>query len=148
MEYFYMCSVHNRETNQRVRFPTFFNCYDLAIQFGMKEANIITTYGDNFTSIFTPKMTILNVQIFKIPFNQFACLDPEINYKYYMKNHITTVHDPLTTAILLVQKCWRKIYNRRFVAAVIIKRNIRRSIANPSTQLCRNRLMREFNEIK
>ena len=140
MGYFYMCSVHNRETNQRVRHPVFFNRYDLAIQFGYKEAKIITTYGIHFTSIFTPKTTVLNVKIFKIPFNQFVNLDPEMNYEYI-------IHDPLTMAVLLIQARWREIYNRRFVAAVIIKKNLRRAIANPNTQLCQNRLIREFNNM-
>jgi hypothetical protein len=57
------------------------------------------------------------------------------------------VYDKKTAAAMKIQKMWRPIYNKRIVAAFIIKKRMRHAIADPSTQMCRNRLLREFNEM-
>ena len=140
---FYMCLVYNSTTHSQVRLPIFFNCYYLAYKFAIKEARIITTYGNNFTSIFIPYTCILNVKIFKIPFNKHIHLICDQIYN----QHIQTIYDPLTNAVLYIQKRWRIIYNRRLRAAIIIKKNLRKAIANPYTKLCQKRLLHEFNNI-
>ena len=48
---------------------------------------------------------------------------------------------------MIIQRKWRTIYNTRFAAAVIIRKRMKQAIANPYTQLCRNRLKREFNQM-
>jgi hypothetical protein len=136
---FYMCLVYNSATHLQVKLPIFFNCYYLAYKFAIKEVKVI----NNFTTIFIPYTCILNVKIFKIPFNKHIHLICDQIYN----QHIQTIYDPLTNAVLYIQKRWRIIYNRRLRAAIIIKKNLRKAIANPYTKLCQKRLLHEFNNM-
>ena len=112
---------------------SFFGTYSQAKKFAVKSAKIIENYWCYLTPEIPPKTFIFYVKIFKIP------LEGEVV--------IETVYDIQTTAAMIIQRKWKPIYNRRFVAAVIIKKHARRAISNPYTQLCRNRLMREFTEL-
>jgi hypothetical protein len=96
--------------------------------------------------IMTPKLVIY-FKIFKIDYGDHVWLYYRNQKRLMYQNHIETVYDPKTTAAMLIQKYWRLVYNRRFVAAVIIKRRLRQAIANPYTELCKRRLMREFYEL-
>ena len=49
--------------------------------------------------------------------------------------------------INLIQNWWRKFYKKRIKSADIIKKAIREAIANPNTQLCKNRLLHEFHNM-
>ena len=126
--------------------PVFFPNYTGAKNYALKTARIF-----EFGTQWTPRRTyIAYVKIFELPFGMHVVIDDsDHDYGHYemYQNHLETVYDPQTTAAMLIQKRWREIYNRRFVAAVIIKRELRKAIANPYTQLCKRRLVREFNEM-
>ena len=96
--------------------------------------------------IMSPKLVIY-FKIFKIDYGDHVWLYYRNQKRLMYQNHIETVYDPKTTAAMLIQKYWRLVYNRRFVAAVIIKRELRKAISNPYTELCKRRLMREFHEL-
>ena len=49
--------------------------------------------------------------------------------------------------VTLVQKQWKMIYQNRVKCANIIKKTAREAIANPNTQLCKNRLLHEFYDL-
>ena len=59
---------------------------------------------------------------------------------------IVVYHDKIRKAIF-IQREFRKHLKRRLEAATVIQRHLRKSIANPYTELCRRRLLREFNEM-
>ena len=96
--------------------------------------------------IMSPKLVIY-FKIFKIDYGDHVWLYYRNQKRLMYQNHIETVYDPKTTAAMLIQKYWRLVYNRRFVAAVIIKRELRKAISNPYTELCKRRLVREFHEL-
>ena len=108
-------------------YPTFKKTYQGAIHFARKQCL------NNFH----------RVHIFLIPFDEEACIDDSDHC--VMENRIITVYEPLTAAAMVIQKWWKCIYQKRVDAANIIKEAVREAIANPNTQLCRNRLLREFN---
>ena len=58
-----------------------------------------------------------------------------------------TVYDDVTLAAMKIQKAWRKRFTNRLIAAFVIRKHIKRALANPSTQMCKNRLLREFYEM-
>jgi len=60
---------------------------------------------------------------------------------------LETVYDDIILASMKIQKAWRKRFTNRLIAAFIIRKHIKRAIANPSTQMCKNRLLREFYEM-
>jgi len=70
------------------------------------------------------------------PFDPWEDEEQEITF------YIRTIN---RNQVILIQNWWRKIYNNRIKNANIIKKAIREAIANPNTQLCKNRLLHEFN---
>jgi hypothetical protein len=96
------------------------------------------------------KQVTMCVCIFKIPFKReipiynpdFSSMDDEI-WDYYE----TTVWDRETTSARFIQQVYRKRFRIRNESAAIIQERFREAIANPYTQLCRNRLLHEFEEM-
>ena len=133
-----MCLRFTQEGELR-HIPIFFKNYDSALIFAYKEAIILPAQD------WYKKDTVFNIKIFQIPFG--IPVSVRTDDDDYMEFYVKTVYDPKTTKIMIIQKKWREIYNTRLVSAWIIKRHIRRAIANPKTQLCKNRLYREFNNM-
>ena len=123
---------------------TFFQRYNQAKKYALKEAKIIENFRSSFRPEIPPRTFIFYIKIFKIPFGEQL----DIHHYELYQQCIETVYDPKTTAAMIIQKIWKSIYNRRFVASVIIKKHVRKAISNPYTQLCKNRLIREFNQLK
>ena len=61
---------------------------------------------------------------------------------------IEIFYDHETSKIMLIQRWWKKIFIKRKIARIIIKRHIIRALWNPYTILGKNRILREFNEFK
>jgi len=118
--------------------PIFFYYYKQALKYAYKNA-VIKSRGNLNPFIY------YNVKIFKIPFKYHVCLNA-YDANFY-ENHIKTVYDPKTTKVMLIQKRWRLIYQKRVDSANIIKDAVREAIANPNTQLCKNRLFHEFHNM-
>jgi len=110
----------NRPTSSPIFWPT----YGMAKRHANKTATII----NDFWSPYTPDIPLRNnrvffVKIFEIPFgeniavNDWYTEDLE-NLELY-QYHIEDVYDSETTAVFIIQKWWRKIYNKRLLAATI-----------------------------
>jgi hypothetical protein len=128
--------------------PVFWPTYSMAKNFAVNTARIITNFWPEPTN---PRTYFIYVKIFEIPYGTHVVinennLEDQWHYQMY-QNHLENVYDSETTAAMIIQKRWRVIYNKRFVAAVIIKKKLRKAIANPYTELCRRRLLREFYEL-
>jgi len=143
-EYMYMCLRFTQEGEIR-HLPTFFKNYESALFFAYKEAIILPSQPWYSDYGIPEKDTVFNIKIFQIPFGLAVSLTTGDDD--YMEFYVKTIYDPKTTKIMIIQKKWREIYNTRLVSAWIIKRHIRSAIANPKTQLCKNRLYREFNNM-
>jgi len=148
--FLYMCMQFDKNRQRdSLGNPAFFPNYKSAKQFAIKNARIIEPMWLESIQMSIKKM-VFYYKIFELPYGQHVIIDDDDpNYGHYelYQSHIETVYDPVTTAAMLIQKCWRVVYHRRFVAAVIIKRELRKAIANPYTEICKRRLLREFREI-
>ena len=133
----FMCLRYKSENSYTRDLPIFFTTYKQALMYAHKNAYIKSRNGVQFV--------FYKVKIFKIPFRSHVCLN-ETDDAFY-ENLIETIYDPKTTKVMLIQKRWRTIYQKRVDAANIIKEAVREAIANPGTQLCINRLLHEFNEM-
>jgi len=142
IEMLYMCLRYeaNRGPNP-ISLPMFFRTYRDALVHAKEKAIIIE--NQNLPQ-FPPSKRVFYVKIFKMPYGAYVIVD---GYNFNNQNHIDTVYDLKTTKCKIIQQWWRNIYNKRIVAAVIIKKHMRRAIVNPYTELCRRRLLREFNEM-
>ena len=59
---------------------------------------------------------------------------------------IETFYDRETFKIVLIQRLWKKIFIKRKIAMLIIRRHFIRAILNPYTILFKNKILREFND--
>jgi len=133
-------------TSSPIGCPSLFTTYNQALQHAREEAIITEPWYCENLDMIMPRCQ-WHVKIFEIPFGRDVYIqhensDPH-NYDLY-EDCIMTVYDTKTTAAMIIQRKWRTIYNTRFAAAAIIRKHIKRAIVNPSTPLCRNRLLREF----
>jgi len=144
----YMCLEFDKTRGRdSIGNPVFWPTYTSAKKYALKYARIFE-WSSQFTPDIPPRTHIMYVKIFELPFGTHVVIDDsDHTYAHYemYQNHLETVYDPATTAAMIIQKRWRVIYNKRFVSAVIIKRELRKAIANPYTELCKRRLLREFN---
>ena len=67
--------------------------------------------------------------------------------KIYGNSGCFVKHMCLNKSLIKIQQRWKEIYNKRVKSINLIKRKYKIAIANPYTQLCRNRLIREFIEM-
>jgi hypothetical protein len=96
--------------------------------------------------------------------NSFKYFEPNVPnpnqfYPGYQYNSVITKYNGTTrTEIMkiyhnkirkakIIQRFYRKRLNRKLSAIILIQRSFRFSISCPYTQLCRNRLLREFNSM-
>lgn len=138
----FMCLIYKQGRKLAISLPRFFINWNNALNYALNEAKLITIQPHWSPFENGIKEIGISVKIFKIPFNTDVCVND-----YGGENYIKTVYDPKTTKVMLIQKQWRKIYNTRWVSAWIIKHHIRRAMANPNTQLCKNRLHHEFYDM-
>jgi hypothetical protein len=57
---------------------------------------------------------------------------------------IKVYYDPYINSIIVIQRCWKKIFVKRTIAKFVICKHIYRALLNPYTQLGKNRLLRDF----
>ena len=67
--------------------------------------------------------------------------------QYYSHYWIKRVRPRILVAVEKIQAVYRARLKKRTDAVVFLQCALRKAIANPYTQLCRKRLMREFNEL-
>jgi hypothetical protein len=67
--------------------------------------------------------------------------------QYYSHYWIKRVRPRIILAVETIQRRFRVYLKKRIDAVVFLQCALRKAIANPYTQLCRKRLMREFNEL-
>ena len=128
----FMCLRYKAGQMYSKDLPIFFKFYNQAKKYANK--NAIIKFNTHYI-----------VKIFKINFKYHVCLNA-LDADFY-ENYIETVYDPKTTKVMLIQKRWRNIYQKRVDSANIIKEHFKIAIANPNTQLCKNRLLHEFYDM-
>ena len=128
VDYFYMCLVFNNKSRTYISPPRFFQ----------------SIFAARIYSISHAKIHILNNELYI----NYACI-----YKVYYDDdfeiennlHIEMYRDRGTLSAILIQKQYRKHFKRRFKAIVYLQNALKRAITNPRTELCKKRLLREFN---
>ena len=136
MSFVYKCLLYDGDNTDP------FNCvavchstdYFLAIKRARKEVSYF---------IWQPFNIIVTryIEIYKVPAGEVVLFEDKDHY------YLETVFDTFTKNILKIQRWWRRIRSKRKRARKIIGERIWFALGNPYTQLGRNRLLREFNEL-
>ena len=128
----YFCQVYNQEDGHNVNVhPIQCNTYREAKKIAVERATLVS-HG--------PKSPCW--YIFKIPFTLHHYVTISLDDCV-----IETVYDPETVAAMKIQKWWHAIYINRLISAFVIRKHVHRALANPGTQLGRDRLLREFRRM-
>ena len=136
-----MCLVIDVYNHEIASPPTFFKTIYEARVYGYSNAKRRPIYSEN------PDWLTLGVCIFKVPFGAgIHCNDISMDSNIW-NYFIRTILDRESKAAKTIQKCYHRRYLKKIYAAILIQEHYRKAIANPYTQLCRNRLMREFSEL-
>ena len=150
----YICMTYekNNPENRATSSPVFWSTYCMAKNYAVKTATFIHSFiHSSYTPDIPPRNRVFFVKIFEIPYGENIAVNDwdteDIENLELYQYHIEDVYDSQTIAAFIIQKWWRKIYNKRLLAATIIKKRLRKAIANPYTELCRRRLLREFSEM-
>ena len=146
---FFMCYKYDSlRGDAPISWPVFFKTYADAKNCAIKEAYISEPKWLDTIDFMLPRC-VFYMKIFEVQFGRDIVISHEEGYHNYELYDmcIETVYDPETTASMLIQKKWRRVYHTRLAAAAIIRKHMRKAICNPYTQLCKNRLMREFHEL-
>jgi len=151
MTYFYMCVRVNAYKPENHGCPSFHTSFFDANRYAQKYAK---TWIANIpiVGIINERVTMC-VYIFKIPFGvdvplydpKFSNIADDEMFFYY---HYKTIWDRETSAARLIQNIYRSRFKSRVESATLIQKYYRKAISCPYIQLCKNRLMREFNEMK
>ena len=74
-----------------------------------------------------------------------------IIYKYslqdYRENVLIKIFNVQIRKLIFIQRFYKKRYHRRLSATLVLQRRLREAISCPYYQLCKKRLLREFNEL-
>ncbi len=62
------------------------------------------------------------------------------------KTLFTVFHIKIRKAII-IQRFYKKRFRKRLLAILVLQRRFREAIGNPYTQICKRRLLTEFNEL-
>ncbi len=147
----FMCYTYDfLRGNNPVSCPVFFQTFEQAKCRAIENAIIIEPHWYRLanTEYHSPGC-IFYVRIFEIPFGYHVPINTEFAFENYELDQmcIETVYNQPTRAAMVIQRKWRTIYNTRVSSAAIIRKHMKRAIVDPNTQLCRNRLCREFAEL-
>ena len=150
MEHVFINLSYNSERDEFYNYSFHKTMYQ-ARKFAIKEAKIINIYKAESiwsTDLIYNGLLSVFVFIFKIPFGRNIQLDDISIDSDIWDYYVDTVIDRETQAVKTIQKQFRIWSGLRYYAASMIQYRFRQAIANPYTQLCKNRLIREFNELK
>ena len=136
MSSIYMCLSYNERYPILCSLPRFYIDYYSASIDGVqrsKKTNETTFY-----------VCIYKFPIGKaIPMFEPPEFDPELS-----EYHVKTIRNSLARNLINIQRFYRIRFYIKTVAATLIQKVYREAIANPYKLLCKNRLNREFNEMK
>ena len=145
MAHFFMCLIINVDEQEIDSPPVFFKTIYEARVYGYSNAKRIQRL--NYSELHSEWNETLGVCIFKVPFGAgLHCNDISMDSNIW-EYFIRTILDRETKAAKTIQRWYRNRYIDRVCSAVLIQTWYREAIANPYTQLCQNRLKREFREM-
>jgi len=125
-----MCLVFNNYNRENISYPRFFQSIYAARIYAISHAKL------HYVDVL---FYINDARIYEIYFNEDFDLDSILNYP------IEIYHSREVLAAKRIQKHF-KIYTKRKLDAIIfLQYSLKRAIANPRTELCKKRLLREFH---
>ena len=108
----------------------FHNVYDACIYGYRRSFENITPFPDNENK-------------FKTVIYKYS-VEPENEYREKVLIKIFNVQ---IRKLMLIQRFYKRRYHRKLFAILVLQRRFREAISCPYTQLCRRRLLREFDEL-
>ena len=139
-----MCLVVNIDEHSIDSSPVFFKTIYEARVYGYRHARRRLYMN---VSYLDEEYVTLGVCIFKVPFGAEVPCDDISMDSHIWDYFVRTILDRETKAAKTIQRKYRLRYLKKIDAAIFIQEYYRRAIGDPYTQLCKNRLMREFNEM-
>jgi hypothetical protein len=144
----FMCVSINPQEPDNHGCPIFFQSILEANRYALDNAKT-SVLNVPMIGIYNKRVTMC-VCIFKIPFGRYipiygadySSIDDEI-----WDFHERTIWDRQTRAARLIQEFYRERFELKKSSAILIQKVYREAIANPYTQLCRNRLLHEFEDM-
>ena len=147
MNYFYMCVTLN--SNPYDEYPVcsryFFSNIVEARQHAKKKATIVFLAFNREHYLYHNEIF---VDIYKIPFgiDTYIGEDYDTICREFGDYYIDTYRDVKILAVKTIQKHYRIYFKKKMDSVLFLQYSLRKAIANPYTELCRRRLMREFSE--
>jgi len=151
MDHVYINLSYNPERDEFYNYSFHKTLYNARI-FATFEATVVNTYNAHsiWCSLSDLKyICVLSVCvfIFKIPVGRNIQLDDISMESDIWEYYVETIYDRKTQAVKKIQRQFRIWSGLRNTAAWRIQTKFREAIANPYTQLCKNRLTREFKNL-
>ena len=120
----------------------FFDIYKASIYaYKMSYQSIPNTTKSNYFMVKYRTIICKHNKVPKYTFDEFIDKNRPTTIRYAVVKHVKI------SCAEIIQRQFRKYLKRKLDAAIFLQYHLRKAIANPYTELCRRRLLREFNEM-
>ena len=134
---FYMCLVYNNFQRDAISHPTFFKNIFKARVFAFKHAKL--HFFDN--------IYFLNkVRIFKFKYGQDSIVHDDHTIEFW-DSYVEGYNCPEIDAISVIKNYYIRYFKRKMDAIYFLQYALKKAISNPKTELCKRRLLEEYNEM-
>ena len=139
MSYVYWCILYEDFSLDTEGAYLFTSAYD-ALTFAYK--TLLRAYNPEVSIYKIPRT--LNMANANFQFEHFDVDFEDYRFRIYTNHFISKEYK---NAVKIIKKHYRKYYKRKLDAVIFLQYHLRKAIANPYTELCRRRLLREFMEM-
>ena len=129
---FYMCLVFNNYNLENISYPRFYQNIFEARVYAISHAKLHNVQGHLY---------INHARIYEITY------DEDFDFENMLNHHIETYDSHEVLAALIIQKKYKEYLKRKMDAIILLQYTLRKAIANPRTELCQKRLLREFDSM-
>ena len=139
MSYFYWCILYE-DFSLDTEGAFLFACPYDALIYAYK--TLCRAYNPEVSIYKIPRT--LNMANANFQFEHFDVDFEDYRFRIYINNHVDKER---YGAKRIIMRHYRKYHKRKLDAVIFLQYHLRKAIANPYTELCRRRLLREFNDI-
>ena len=127
---FYMCLVFNNYNRENISYPRFFQSIFAARIYAISHAKLHNVEGHFY---------INHARIYEINY------DEDFDFDNMLNDHIEIYDSHEHNSAKRIQKYFKCYLKRKMDSIILLQYYLRKAIANPRTELCKKRLIREFN---
>ena len=127
-----MCLIFNTLQYSPISFARFFGTIYQARLYATTHAKIHRFDGNIFANY---------TRVYKVYYNE----DFDIESYDYQNDYIEMYEDNRFVQLERIQYRYKQYHKRKMDAVILLQNCLKQAIANPRTELCKKRLIREFN---